>query len=957
VQIRLLLPTTVAAAGLIALAGTGMLAQGAWQRHAAAVEGGKSVAAFGQVLRAWERQQLERRTLGIGLLRPDPDLQAAARAGLATDDAFATAERALADLPATADQSEAVRAARVHLARARATAQAELAKPLEQRAAMASSTLLQNFNQVQAAMSAPATAAEAAAGRAEPAISQAVLVARIAAALRESSGARSTLLSLHLSGKALAAAQLVEATEYTGQIAALWERIGVAIAALDHPPRLAAKAFELERGLLGEGERGYRLVLAHARESASGIAGPAPMAFSAFRAFTEPMLAQALELRDAALSEATRIASDRETAAKGVLALAALGVVLALLIVALSAVVVLRRVVRPLGRLAAEVGRLAEGELTTPASGATRDDEIGSVARAIETLRLRSLDARRLDAELAVQSEQESIRLRQFADGTLEGILLHRRGDIIDANASLCALLDIPLADLQGRRLEDLFATFPPPATCAIWTGYGEVDGRHEIEALAQDGCRIPVEIVSRTITYRGEPTQLTTVRDIRERRAAEIRIRYLALHDSLTGLPNRIQLNERLETLLDPARHGTRGAVLCLDLDRFKGVNDTLGHAAGDDLLRELAGRLRAAVSDDDIVARMGGDEFVIVQTNEEQPRAAEALASRLINDLCAPVTLDGQQVTIGTSLGIALFPQDGSQAAELLRRADIALYQAKSDGRERACFFEPEMDRRLRGRRRLEDDLRAAVGTEQFVLHYQPIITCDTARDVTAFEALIRWMHPERGLVPPAEFIPLAEETGLIVPLGNWALATACRQARAWPSNCRIAVNLSPVQFRGGGMPATVASVLADTGLAPDRLELEITEGLLIENADQAVQAIQNLKALGVRIALDDFGTGYSSLSYLRHFYFDKIKIDRSFVCGLAEDSGTRAIVAAILAMSRSLALEVTAEGVETAEQLDVLRAHGCSTVQGYLLGRPMPAEDATAFARGDGRALAAA
>ena len=589
-------------------------------------------------------------------------------------------------------------------------------------------------------------------------------------------------------------------------------------------------------------------------------------------------------------------------------------------------------------------------EADKPASLATEPIVVVVAACGLVVLLL-SVAGAVVDHHLALQAERESERLRQLADGAMEGILIHRAGRVLDANAAFCALAGLPIEGVRGRAVAELFAL--PPGQAAPWAAplaplAADGPGRQEIELRVDDGAAVPVEVLSRGVTYGGEPAQVLAVRDIRERREAEERIRHLAHHDGLTGLANRTLFGERFRhALVLSDRAAEPSAVLCLDLDRFKAVNDTLGHAAGDMLLRQVADRLREATRETDTVARLGGDEFAIVQSNVPQPQGASALAARLVEALSAPFDLGGQQANIGTSVGVALYPQDGATADALLKNADVALYRAKAQGRGTSCFYEADMDATLRARRLLERDLRAAVGTDQLEMHYQPLVACGGG-DVTGFEALMRWTHPERGPVPPAEFIPLAEETGLILALGQWALETACRAAASWPGERRVAVNLSPAQLRGHALPGAVADILARTGLAAGRLELEVTESLLIGDPVQALVILREVKALGVRIALDDFGTGYSSLSYLRHFPFDKLKIDRSFVQALGEDRGAQAIVEAILAMSRSLNLDVTAEGVETADQLAMLRAQACGTVQGYLLGRPMQADVVSSFLR---------
>jgi len=404
---------------------------------------------------------------------------------------------------------------------------------------------------------------------------------------------------------------------------------------------------------------------------------------------------------------------------------------------------------------------------------------------------------------------------------------------------------------------------------------------------------------------------------------------------------PNRTLLNERLEHALTRARLGEIVAIHLLDLDLFKNVNDTLGHAIGDKLLKEVAGRLRTLVGEAATVARMGGDEFAIVQPGIAQPADAATLAARLVEAIGQPYDVDGHQVTIGTSVGIAVGPADGGHADQLTRNADLALYRAKSVGRGTFRFFEPGMDVQMQARRELEHDLRKALAAGEFELHYQPVLNL-ARNEITGVEALVRWHHPERGMIPPGEFIPLAEEIGLILPLGEWAIREACTTAAVWPGDLRVAVNLSPVQFRSPGLVQVVVSALATSGLAPERLELEITESVLLDDSKTTLAMLFQLREMGVRIAMDDFGTGYSSLSYLQTFPFDKIKIDRSFVKDITHASGSRNIVRAVAAMAKGLGMQTTAEGVETQEQLEAVKAEGCTEMQGFLLSRALPADE---------------
>jgi diguanylate cyclase (GGDEF)-like protein len=449
----------------------------------------------------------------------------------------------------------------------------------------------------------------------------------------------------------------------------------------------------------------------------------------------------------------------------------------------------------------------------------------------------------------------------------------------------------------------------------------------------------------------------VATHEDITERRQAEMKIAHMARHDPLTDLPNRVLLRERLNEALKLAANGQRLAVLYVDLDQFKNVNDSLGHPAGDELLMAVAERLRDCVGDTDTISRVGGDEFCVVQTGIASATDAEKLARRIAERVRAPYDLQGQLAMIDVSIGIAIAPDDGADANELLKNADMALYGAKASGRGAYSFFETDMDARIKERRALELALRRAYDNGEFELYYQPVLNLDKG-EARCCEALLRWHHPERGMVSPAEFIPVAEEIGLIVSLGEWVIRRACEDAAKWPANVCVAVNLSPTQLGSNGLLPAVLGALASSRLPAHRLELEITEAMMMQNSEVNLRALHQLRALGIRISMDDFGTGYSSLSYLRSFPFDKIKIDRCFIKGLGDNSESDAIVRAVAGLADSLGMTTTAEGVETREQLDIVRRLGCTDVQGFFYSRPVPARElAKLLAKESGRRVEAA
>jgi len=495
-----------------------------------------------------------------------------------------------------------------------------------------------------------------------------------------------------------------------------------------------------------------------------------------------------------------------------------------------------------------------------------------------------------------------------------------------------------PLRDILNARIANGFFVGTDPEAY--------IQERIAVARHAVPACRVREmrdgRMISVTITPTGEGGWVATHEDVTERRRMEARVERLATHDALTDLPNRARFIERLTDSIAKARQqNQRVAVFLLGVDRFKEINDSVGHRVGDALLKEIANRLRRRVPESD-TARVGGDEFAVLQTVSNAGAAAAEIAKRLQATLTVPFELGDHHQAVFVSIGIAIAPDDSIQPEQLLKDAGLALHRAKSEGRGGYCFFEPEMDQRMQARRSLERDLRLALANGELELHYQPQINLER-NEISGFEALLRWNHPERGRISPAEFIPIAEETGLIGPIGEWALRQACAEAAKWPSQLIVSVNLSPVQFKGRNLTQSVVSALAASGLPPERLELEITESTMMQDAESALSVLKQPNERGIRLALDDFGTGYSSLSYLRKFPLDKIKIDRSFVHDLSEASEeATAIVRCVARLGESLGMTTTAEGVETREQLERVRAEGCTECQGYYFSAPLPATE---------------
>ncbi|WP_424933184.1 putative bifunctional diguanylate cyclase/phosphodiesterase [Amaricoccus macauensis] len=628
-------------------------------------------------------------------------------------------------------------------------------------------------------------------------------------------------------------------------------------------------------------------------------------------------------------------------------AMLALG--LALAMVALLLVILNRMIVAPIQCLAQSMLDMrGSRDRDIPSDLLTRKDEIGFLSRAFSGL---IDEVESAQQELITNSELEIAERNRRLDAALTNMIVglcmfDSENRLLVSNRRFHEIYAVDPADMpEGTPIETVFSLMKEAGNYPdvdlsdimrrITAPVASRDNSHWIETIRGN------RVVSAHQSPMPRGGWVLTFTDITEQRLAEARIEHLAHHDNLTGLPNRITFRATLDRELARVERGAKLAVLCLDLDRFKAVNDTLGHPVGDGLLQEVSKRILACVRKNDLVARLGGDEFAIIQEVDTDDDLPSSLAERIIGALKCPFEIQGHQIVIGSSIGIALAPGDTTDADELVKAADMALYRAKADGRGVFRFFEVAMDELMQERRRLEIDLRRALANGEFRVRYQPIVNVSSG-DFACCEALLRWTHPERGEIPPADFIPLAEEIGLIPEIGGLVLRQACHDASNWPRNVRVAVNLSPVQFSTSGLVEEVEGALKASGLEPHRLELEITETVLLNQTDETLQILNQLRDFGVRIAMDDFGTGYSSLAYLRKFPFDKIKIDQSFIRDLHGNVDAQAIVRAIVSLGGTLGMSTTAEGVETLNQLEHLELEGCTEVQGWLFSRAVSTEE---------------
>jgi len=673
----------------------------------------------------------------------------------------------------------------------------------------------------------------------------------------------------------------------------------------------------------------YNFAQDKALEAASSYAAVADQVEDLIRAY-----------RSDRMRAADQAVSGLLVSARGLVLWVSVGAFAVFVLIGPFGVTITRGVLRRLDRITSSMVKLAHHDTSLEIPSRVDGDEVGDMARAVQVFKENAIELLQRKTELEQVNRRLDVAINNMShglsmfDADMHLIICNERFRAMYGLTEELVKPGTPLRDILKYLIAN--GSLKQSLDEALRETTRRADDETDSYLSELPGGRV----IATSHQRMSDGGWVAVHEDVTDRRRTEARIAHLAHHDQLTNLPNRTYFLQELDLAVQGLRRGKNFAVLCLDLDRFKGVNDSLGHPVGDFLLKTAGERLTACIGPKDFVARLGGDEFAVIQSDVDDPEAAGKLAQSLIDAISLPYAIDDHQIVVGVSIGIALAPADGTNPDQLLRNSDIAMYRAKAEGRGAYRLFEQEMDARIRARRALELDLRHALGGGQLQVYYQPLVSAASG-SVQGFEALLRWLHPTHGMIAPSDFIPMAEETGLINPIGEWVLRTACATAVKLPSDISVAVNLSPVQFRSGNLVHAVLSALAASGLPARRLEIEITESALMEDDAKTLATLHQLRQVGVRISMDDFGTGYSSLNYLRSFPFDKIKIDRSFVRDIANNSDGLAIVRAITSMAASLGIAVVAEGVETGEQYQLLRQEGCTELQGFYFSSPQPAE----------------
>ena len=801
--------------------------------------------------------------------------------------------------------------------------------------------LLEQYNRLVDCIEEDITRAEQRITIANPLIGVVIGSARTANEVRGVAGRRSVVFGVWFSGQTLATAQRDELVGSTGRLSDGLARLQLGLRTSGLASEVVDRVATLSSDFLTEKEPYYRELV---RAAISG-ANP-PLNYLQYSAWAAVALQSLVPMREAILSEATSRSVAAIDGARNAMFAAGTVAVVSLGLVVAAVLILLRDLVEPTRSMTTIMTALAAGDLSggVPAYSSLR--EIGAMAAAVAVFRDNVTSLRQREVELRRTNVQFNAAIENMSQGL---VMYDAEQRLAVFNRRCCDVVGVPFDRMNiGMSCRDF-------TSLCIEAGLFQgrtVDEAHaeQLACLRSYDSNLQMLVLPgrRQIASRFTPLAgggwVTTYEDVTERQEKEAQIAHMAHHDALTGLPNRAMFQDRLEQALSRVRRGEHVALLCLDLDGFKRVNDTLGHPIGDKLLQAVAQRLRDNTRETDLVARLGGDEFAIIQSLTREPLDARLLADRLVTSLSESFDVQGQRMNVGASIGVIL-AEGSSNADELLRNADIALYRAKAAGRGVWRFFENSMNEELQRRRKFEQDLRAGVARGEFELHYQPLVSARTL-ELTGFEALIRWRHPERGLISPMEFIPVAESTGLIKALGAWVLNQACSDAAKWPPHVKVAVNLSPLQFQDTQIIDHVAEALTNSGLSAPQLELEITESVLLQDSETTTNLLHRLHRLGARISMDDFGTGYSSLSYLRRFPFDKIKIDQSFVRSMESEKGSVEIVRAMVGLGKALGMDVLAEGVETPKQLAILQGEGCDELQGYLFSAPRPVQDLKAF-----------